>query len=159
MLLLSYLIGGWTYLSKRLCTNVKKGNLATPTGEQAPINTPEANSSTVSRHSIRKSARNVNSISENQTETESFKKWFVDWQNAQRKTQTSAFPSGLTPRSGRSGFCHTGKGSNFPYTKCPVFFRERNVLRIPKYSPVSLQFRCCCGIVSCRLCCPEATQG
>ena len=76
-----------------------------------------------------------------------------------RKTQTSAFPSGLTPRSGRSGFCHTGKGSNFPYTKCPVFFRERNVLRIPKYSSVSLQFRCCCGIVSCRLCCPEATQG
>lgn len=28
--------------------SVKKGNIATPTGEQAPINTPEANSSTVS---------------------------------------------------------------------------------------------------------------
>ena len=62
-------------------TNVKKGNLATPTGEQAPINTPEANSSTVSNNSIRKSSRNVNSISENQTETENFKKWFGDWQN------------------------------------------------------------------------------
>lgn len=62
-------------------TNVKKGNLATPTGEQAPINTPEANSSTVSNNSIRKSGRNVNSISENQTETENFKKWFGDWQN------------------------------------------------------------------------------
>lgn len=61
--------------------NAKKGNLSTPTGEQAPINTPEANSSTVSNHSIRKSARNVNSISENQTETDSFKKWFGDWQN------------------------------------------------------------------------------
>lgn len=62
-------------------TNVKKGNLATPTGEQAPINTPEANSSTVSNNSIRKSGRNVNSISENQTETENFKRWFGDWQN------------------------------------------------------------------------------
>ena len=62
-------------------TNVKKGNLATPTGEQAPINTPEANSSTVSNNSIRKSSRNVNSISENQTETENFKKWFGDWQD------------------------------------------------------------------------------
>lgn len=62
-------------------TNVKKGNLATPTGEQSPINTPEANSSTVSNNSIRKSSRNVNSISENQTETENFKKWFGDWQD------------------------------------------------------------------------------
>ena len=62
-------------------TNVKKGNLATPTGEQAPINTPEANSSTVSNNSIRKSSRNVNSVSVNQTETENFKKWFGDWQN------------------------------------------------------------------------------
>lgn len=62
-------------------TNVKKGNLATPTGEQAPINTPEANSSTVSNDSIRKSSRNVNSVSGNQTETENFKKWFGDWQN------------------------------------------------------------------------------
>lgn len=61
-------------------TNVKKGNLATPTGEQAPINTPEANSSTVSNNSIRKSSRNVNSLSD-QTETENFKKWFGDWQN------------------------------------------------------------------------------
>lgn len=93
------------------------------------------------------------------TQIQQFKRCFGDWQNAQRKTQTSAFSGGLAQRSGRSGFCHTGKGSDFPYTKCPVFFRERNVLRIPKYSPVSLQFRCCCGIVSCRLCCPEATQG
>ena len=31
--------------------------------------------------SIRKSSRNVNSVSENQTETENFKKWFGDWQN------------------------------------------------------------------------------
>ena len=28
-----------------------------------------------------KSGRNVNSISENQTETDNFKKWFGDWQN------------------------------------------------------------------------------
>lgn len=33
-------------------------------------------------NSIRKSSRNVNSIFENQTETDSFKKWFGDWQNA-----------------------------------------------------------------------------
>ena len=58
----------------------KKGNLATPTGEQAPINTPEAKSSTVSNNSIRKSSRNVNSLSD-QTETENSKKWFGDWQN------------------------------------------------------------------------------
>lgn len=32
--------------------NVKKGNLSTPTGEQAPINTPEANSSTVSNANV-----------------------------------------------------------------------------------------------------------
>ena len=33
-------------------TNVKKGNLSTPTGEQAPINTPEANSSIVSSNKV-----------------------------------------------------------------------------------------------------------
>ena len=33
---------------QKVYTNVKKGNLATPIGEQAPINTPKANSSTVS---------------------------------------------------------------------------------------------------------------
>ena len=33
-------------------TNVKKGNLSTPTGEQAPINTPEANSSMVSSNKV-----------------------------------------------------------------------------------------------------------
>ena len=117
-------------------------------------------------NSIRKSTRNVNSIFENQTETVRIKQKPIVSRNGsvigrmtRRTTQTSAFPSGLAPRSGRSGFCHTGKGSDFPYTKCPVSFWERDVLRIPKYSPVSLQFRCCCGIVSCRLCCPEATQG
>ena len=31
--------------------------------------------------SIRKSSRNVNSVSENQTETENFKRWFGDWEN------------------------------------------------------------------------------
>lgn len=87
---------------------------------EKPLNAITGDSS---MSSIRKSARNVNSIFENQTETDSFKK--------------------IVRR----------------LAECPVFFRERNVLRIPKYSPVSLQFRCCCGIVSCRLCCPEATQG
>ena len=43
-------------------TNVKKGNLATPTGEQAPINTPEANGSTVSGNSIRNSSEEVKGI-------------------------------------------------------------------------------------------------
>ena len=33
-------------------TTVKKGNLSTPTGEQAPINTPEANSSMVSSNKV-----------------------------------------------------------------------------------------------------------
>lgn len=40
-------------------TNVKKGNLATPTGEQAPINTPKANSSTVSVDNISQPAEDV----------------------------------------------------------------------------------------------------
>ncbi len=31
---------------------IKKGNLAMPTGEQAPINTPKANNGTVSNISI-----------------------------------------------------------------------------------------------------------
>lgn len=39
---------------------IKKGNLATPTGEQAPINTPEASRSTVSNNSIRSSSENGN---------------------------------------------------------------------------------------------------
>lgn len=39
---------------------IKKGNLATPTGEQAPINTPEASRSTVSNNSIRSSPENSN---------------------------------------------------------------------------------------------------
>lgn len=39
---------------------IKKGNLATPTGEQAPINTPEASRSTVSNNSIRSSSKNSN---------------------------------------------------------------------------------------------------
>ena len=39
---------------------IKKGNLATPTGEQAPINTPEARRSTVSNNSIRSSSENSN---------------------------------------------------------------------------------------------------
>lgn len=39
---------------------IKKGNLATPTGEQAPINTPEASRSTVSNNNIRSSSENSN---------------------------------------------------------------------------------------------------
>ena len=39
---------------------IKKGTLATPTGEQAPINTPEASRSTVSNNSIRSSSENSN---------------------------------------------------------------------------------------------------
>ena len=66
-------------------TNVKKGNLATPTGEQAPINTPEANSSTVSDNSVPQQAAevkgNVRYSARNQTESKEFKRWFGDWQN------------------------------------------------------------------------------
>ena len=41
--------------------NVKKGNLATPTGDQAPVNTPEANNGTVSSTDrIRYLSENVN---------------------------------------------------------------------------------------------------
>lgn len=46
---------------------------------EKPLNAITGDSS---MSSIRKSARNVNSIFENQTETDSFKKWFGDWQNA-----------------------------------------------------------------------------
>lgn len=118
-------------------TNVKKGNLATPTGEQAPINTPEANSSTVSNNSIRKSSRNVNSISENQTETENFKKWFGDWQNDPAKAskvvnadgtpkvlyhQTSADFTFFEPR-------HEGAGTRGQDTPFGIFMKssDRNI--------------------------------
>lgn len=39
---------------------IKKGNLATPTGEQAPINTPEASSGTVSTNIISQTSENIN---------------------------------------------------------------------------------------------------
>ena len=39
--------------------NVKKRNLSTPIGEQAPINTPEANNGTVSDNSIANHTKNV----------------------------------------------------------------------------------------------------
>ena len=39
--------------------NIKKGNLATPIGEQAPINTPEANSGTVSEDNVAQNLENV----------------------------------------------------------------------------------------------------
>lgn len=38
----------------------KKGNLATPTGVQAPINTPEANGGTVSKSNVAQKGRDVN---------------------------------------------------------------------------------------------------
>ena len=41
--------------------NVKKGNLSTPIGEQAPINTPEANNGTVSNIKITQSGNGVKS--------------------------------------------------------------------------------------------------
>lgn len=59
----------------------KKGNLATPTGEQAPINTPEASSGTVSKNSIRNLDAKVNMKVSNFTESLQFKRWFGDWQN------------------------------------------------------------------------------
>ena len=40
--------------------NVKKGHLSTPTGEQAPINTPEANSGTVSNRTVSQYPTGVN---------------------------------------------------------------------------------------------------
>ena len=39
--------------------NIKKGNLATPTGEQAPINTPEASSGTVSKVNVAQNGGDV----------------------------------------------------------------------------------------------------
>ena len=38
----------------------EKGNLSTPTGEQAPINTPEANSGTVSNRTVSQYPTGVN---------------------------------------------------------------------------------------------------
>lgn len=47
--------------------NIKKGNLATPTGEQAPINTPEASRGTVSNNRISEKNEYVN-INDKKTE-------------------------------------------------------------------------------------------
>ncbi|MGN0526239.1 MAG: GNAT family N-acetyltransferase, partial [Acutalibacteraceae bacterium] len=47
--------------------NIKKGNLSTPVGEQAPTNTPEANNGTVSNNSIRNLAKNVNALDDIET--------------------------------------------------------------------------------------------
>ena len=52
----------------------KKGNLATPEGEQAPTNTPEASRGTVSNNSIRNKSKNVKEYSENK---ESAKKYSI----------------------------------------------------------------------------------
>ena len=41
--------------------NIKKGNLSTPTGEQAPINTPEANNGTVSEITVAQNGNDVKS--------------------------------------------------------------------------------------------------
>ena len=62
MLLLLYLINGSTSLYKPY-TQTQKRNLSTPTGEQAPINTPEANSGTVSDQTVPHSPAGVNSES------------------------------------------------------------------------------------------------
>ena len=43
---------------------IKKGNLSTPTGEQAPANTPEASRGTISNSSISQNPQNVNSLEE-----------------------------------------------------------------------------------------------
>ena len=49
--------------------NIKKGNLATPTGEQAPINTPEASSGTVSKVNVAQNGGDVkHSLSAEQEE-------------------------------------------------------------------------------------------
>ena len=42
--------------------STQKGNLSTPTGEQAPINTPEANSGTVSSTRVAQEQGNVNRV-------------------------------------------------------------------------------------------------
>ena len=47
--------------------NIEKGNLATPTGEQAPINTPEASRGTVSNNRISEKNEYVN-INDKKTE-------------------------------------------------------------------------------------------
>ena len=62
-------------------TNVKKETLLRRQVNKPLSIRPKRTVVRFSNHSIRKSARNVNSISENQTETDSFKKWFGDWQN------------------------------------------------------------------------------
>ena len=113
-------------------TNVKKGNLATPTGEQAPINTPEANSSTVSKHSIRKSARNVNSISENQTETESFKKWFGDWQNDPAKNSNIRFSQRIDTEEWAERVLPYRQGQQLPLYKMPCFLSGKECIKNSK---------------------------
>lgn len=67
--------------------NVKKGNLSTPTGEQAPINTPEANSSTVSNKTVAQSNAEVKGNflkssrdSAGNTLTEAQQRYFADSQ-------------------------------------------------------------------------------
>lgn len=59
--------------------NVKKGNLSTPIGEQAPINTPEASSGTVSSNKrVPKQDYDVKQKnSDCVTETQQFRRWFA----------------------------------------------------------------------------------
>ena len=54
-----YQINGWT-LSYKPCMRAKKGSLATPTGDQAPINTPEANSGTAPVETITQNSADIN---------------------------------------------------------------------------------------------------
>ena len=83
-------------------TNVKKGNLATPIGEQAPINTPKANSSTVSTHNVAqqeqnvkpKSSRELETVEELRQQNELLKKQVDYWHSTGRRRAKKERPGG-----------------------------------------------------------------
>ena len=55
---------------RAMFAGTKKGNLATPTGVQAPINTPEANGGTVSKSNVAQRGRDVNGRFSLKTDTQ-----------------------------------------------------------------------------------------
>ena len=84
-------------LVQTMYAGAKKGNLPTPIGEQAPINTPEANGSTVSKDNIQEKEARVKSQAEQKettaSEAEKTQKRF-SVSEAQDKTYLAAVESG-----------------------------------------------------------------
>ena len=77
-------------------------NLATPIGEQAPINTPKANSSTVSTHNVAqqeqnvkpKSSRELETVEELRQQNELLKKQVDYWHSTGRRRAKKERPGG-----------------------------------------------------------------